>query len=174
MNPPAWSAVAWLHQPSRFARHQTDQVRHSATSPRGQFGGASEQYVGLSKISWEHSIEEGLVRGQGGKPLGRTRGQYTPGAVAITMRKSSAMALKNKLAAKSSDGKTFGEPIVPLVVQYLEPDDTPITVELNQCRLLKSSTANERGPDGAAEDLEFSTMEIVENGKRLFSDVVVG
>jgi hypothetical protein len=145
---------------------------HSWTSTKVTIDG--EQYVGLSKISWEHAIEEGLVRGQGAKPLGRTRGQYTPGTVAITMRKSSAMALKNNLAAKSSDGETFGEVVFPIVVQYLEPDDTPITVELNQCRLLKSSTANEQGTDASAEDLELSCIEIVENGKKLLADIVVG
>lgn len=132
-----------------------------------------EQYVGISKISWDHAVEEGLVHGQGGTPLGRTRGQYVPGTVSITMRKSSAIALKNNLAAKSSDGKTFGEVIFPIVVQYLEPDDTPITTELLQCRLLKSSTANEKGVDATAEELELSTMDIVENGKRLFRNIVL-
>lgn len=133
-----------------------------------------EQYVGISKISWDHAIEEGLVRGQGGKPLGRTRGQYVPGAVTLTMRKSSAMALKDKLAAKSSDGKTFGAVTFPVVVQYLEPDDTPITVELNSCRILKSTAANEQGADPTAEDVELSCLEVVENGKKLYSDIVVG
>lgn len=132
-----------------------------------------EQYAGLSKISWDHAIEEGLVRGQGGKPLGRTRGQYAPGTIALTLRKSSAQALKNNLAARSSDGRTFGGVTFPIVVQYLEPDDTQITVELNQCRILKIASANEQGADAATDDIEMSCLEIIENGKRLFSDVVV-
>lgn len=133
----------------------------------------SEQYAGLSKISWDHAIEEGTVRGQGGAPLGRTRGQYAPGTVAVTLRKSSALELKKRLAAKSPDGKTFGSVTFPIVVQYLEPDDTPITVELNRCRVLKSTTANEQGPDATADELEISCLEVVENGVRLFSDIVI-
>ena len=132
-----------------------------------------EQYVGMSKIAWGHAIEEGMVRGQGGKPLGRTRGQYTPEAVSITMRKSSAQVLKNNLAAKSSGGRTFGAVTFPIVVQYLEPDDTQITVELNQCRVLKVASANEQGTDPTADDIEISCLEVVENGKKLFSDIVV-
>ncbi|MBN8609142.1 MAG: hypothetical protein J0L92_01055 [Deltaproteobacteria bacterium] len=145
---------------------------HSWASTKTTLDG--EQYVGISKISWDHAIEEGLVRGQGGKPLGRTRGQYMPGAVTLTMRKSSAMVLKDNLAKKSSDGKTYGETEFPIVVQYLEPDDTPITVELNRCRFLKSTAANEQSADPTAEDIELSCLEVVENGKKLFSDIVVG
>lgn len=132
-----------------------------------------EQYVGITKIAWDHAIEEGIVKGQGGKPLGRTRGEYVPGTITITMRKSSAAKLKENLAKKSSDGQTFGTVVFPIVVQYLEPDDTPITVEINDCRILKPSTSNEKSPDPTMEDLEISCLEIVENGKRLFSDIVV-
>lgn len=132
-----------------------------------------EQYVGITKITWDHAIEEAFVNGQGGKPLGRTRGQYVPGTLAITLRKSSAATLKSNLAKKSSDGETFGSVVFPIVVQYLEPDDTPITVEINDCRILKASTSNEKNPDPTMEDLELSYLEIIENGKRLFSDIVV-
>lgn len=144
---------------------------HSWASTKATLDG--EQYAGLSKINWEHSIEESLVRGQGGKPLGRTRGQYVPGAVTLTLRKASALELKKRLAQKSADGKTFGAVTFPIVVQYLEPDDTAITVELNNCRILKTSTANEQGPDATAEEIEISCLEIVENGVRLYADVAI-
>lgn len=144
-------------------------LQHSWSSTKCKLDG--EQYAGLTKISWEHSIEEGMSRGQGAKPRGRTRGRYVPGAVSITMAKSSAQAFKAALAQKSKTGRSYGTVIFPITLQYLEPDDTPITVEFRDCRILKSTTANEEGADASMEDLEISTMEIIENGLSLVEDV---
>lgn len=144
---------------------------HSWSSTKITIDG--DQYVGITKISWDHAIEEGLVHGQGGKPLGRTRGKYAPGTVSVSMRKSSAMELRRRLASKSRDGKTAGEAVVPIIVQYLEPDDTAITVELRDVRLLKSSTSAEQNADASSEDLEFSCLAVFENGISLFSDIVL-
>jgi hypothetical protein len=131
----------------------------------------SEKYAGLTKISWEQSVEETMSRGQGPNPRGRTRGRYVPGTVSITMAKSSAQAFKAALAAKSSSGTAWATVVFPITLQYLEPNDTPITVEFIQCRLLKSSAANEEGPDPSQEDLEISTMKILENGLSAMDEV---
>lgn len=143
--------------------------QHSWSSTKCKIDG--EHYAGLTKISWDEAIEEGMARGWGPKPRGRTRGRYVPGQVSITMAKSSAQALKKALAQKSKGGKAYGTVVFPITLQYLEPDDTPITVEFRDCRILTASTANEEGADAAMEDLTISTMEILENGLSLMEDV---
>jgi hypothetical protein len=144
-------------------------LQHSWTSTECKIDG--EKYAGLTKISWEQSIEEAMSRGQGPFPRGRSRGRYVPGTVSITMAKSSAQALKVALAAKSRSGRAWGTVIFPITLQYLEPGDTPITVEFVDCRLLKSTSANEEGADPSQEDLEISAMRILENGLTAMDEV---
>lgn len=131
-----------------------------------------EQYAQISKISWEHSVEESLFYGQGTKPLGRTRGRYVPGAVSLTMSKASATKMKRNLRERAGVNSVT-EAIFPIVCQYLD-GDTAITVELRECRILKSSTSQEQGGgDAIVEEFEISTLEIIEDEEELISNIVL-
>lgn len=131
-----------------------------------------EPYVGVTKIKYSEKIERALVYGLGKsfKPIGMTRGKYSADA-SLTMRKHSAEALRKALAAKSSDGATFGEVAFQAVVSYSEPDSNqePIVVEINGCRIAGSGGDHSEGADGLEEEVPLTILNIVTNGRTLYS-----
>lgn len=127
---------------------------------------ADEFIYGYNAVSWAHKRDRQLFTGAGQDraPKGRTRGKYVPETLKVTCRRDSASYVKTLLAARASDGVSYGNPSdVPVVFQYVEDESNqlPVTVTFVDCALIgDNGNSEEDGPDMT--ELEFSVMRIEE------------
>lgn len=130
-----------------------------------------DRFFGFTSIGYTDSRERvkayGMGRAQG--PRGRTRGKYSVEPVTLTGHKGSMQQLRQALA-DAGDGESYGDTVFQIVVQYIEDDDTPITVELEDCVYTKTTTSEEEGPDPLTEDVEIDCLRIRRNGLVLFDN----
>jgi len=152
-----------------------DQIRvngnlHSWGSIVCKIGG--ERFFGFSAIKYADSRERVKAYGMGRHhaPRGRSRGKYSTEPVMLTGEKGSIQLLRKALADQASDGKSYGDVEFQIVVQYVESDDTPITVEIEDCVFTKNTTSDEEGPDPLKEEIEIDCMRIRRNGLVLFDE----
>jgi hypothetical protein len=133
---------------------------------------ANERYTGFTAVKFADSRERVKAYGMGRHhaPRGRSRGKYQVEPVGLTGWKSSVQALREALAQQASDGNSYGDVVFQVVVQYVEDDDTSITVELEDCVWTKNTTSDEEGPDPLSEEIEIDCMRIRRNGKVLFDE----
>lgn len=127
-------------------------------------------YSGITGIDYTDGRERAYAYGTGRHhaPRGKTAGKYTPEPCVITCWKSTAQAIRKDLAAQAADGVSYGNVVFPIVVQWIEPDDSVITDEILECHLTKNEQSTEEGPEGPNEKLTFMPMRIVRNGLALF------
>jgi hypothetical protein len=130
---------------------------------------AGERFSGISSISYSDKLETafGYGMGKAHKPRAQSRGKYSAEQVVIKAHTSTAQAIRDMLAERG-DGTSYGTVTVPMVLQYLETDDTPITVEFEDCRLVEDGSSDEEGADVLSVELKWSTFGIVRNGKTLY------
>lgn len=130
-----------------------------------------ERYFGFTGISFSDSRERVKAYGMGRHHAarGRSRGKYATEPVGITGWKGSIQTLRQALA-DAGDGESYGDTVFQVVVQYVEDDDTPITVELEDCVLTKNTTTDEEGPDPLKDEIEADCMRIRRNGLVLFDN----
>lgn len=130
-----------------------------------------DRFYGFTSIGYADSRERVKAYGMGRAhaPRGRSRGKYQTEPVTLTGWKGSVQQLRQALA-DAGDGESYGDTIFQIVVQYVEADDTPITVELEDCVFVKNTTSEEEGPDPLKEDIEIDCMRIRRNGLVLFDN----
>lgn len=126
-------------------------------------------YAGITAIEYADGIEAAHTYGMGRDhaPRGMTAGKYTPEDFVITCYASTAKAIRADLASKAQPGRGYGSVRVPIILQYIEPDDAVVTVEALEARLVKNEASNEEGPDGLSEKLTFKVMRYVRDGLSL-------
>lgn len=132
---------------------------------------AGERYSGISSISYSDKLETsfGYGMGKAQRPRAQSRGKYSAEQVVMKALASTAQALRDMLADRG-DGVAYGTVTVPIVLQYLEPDDTPITVEFEDCRLVEDGSSDEEGGDVLTAELKWTTFGIIRNGKTLYQE----
>jgi len=130
-----------------------------------------ERYYGFTSINYSDARERVKAYGMGRHhaPRGRSRGKYSVEPVQITGHKGSVQTLRKALA-DAGDGESYGDTEFQVIVQYIEKDDTPITVELDRCVWTKNTSSEEEGPDPLTEDFELDCMLIRRNGLTLFDN----
>ncbi len=130
---------------------------------------AGERYSGVSSISYSDKLETafGYGMGKAHKPRAQSRGKYSAEQIVMKVQTSTAQAIRDALADRG-DGTSYGTVVVPIVLQYLEPDDTAITVEFEDCRLVEDGSSDEEGADVLSVELKWSTFGIVRNGLTLY------
>lgn len=133
-------------------------------------------YSGITGIEYADGRERAYAHGIGRHrtPRGRTAGKYQPEPLVVTCWSSTAKAIRADLAAKASDKKSYGNVEVPIIVQYIEPDDAEITVEAIGCVLVKDESSDEEGPEGLNVKLTFSPMRLIRDGLSLFDQTEGG
>lgn len=144
-------------------------IAHSWGSTKLKIDG--ERYTGISSISYSDKLETafGYGMGKSHKPRSQSRGKYSAEQIVMKVQTSTAQAIRETLAEKG-DGISYGVVNVPIVLQYLEPDDTPITVEFEDCRLVEDGSADEEGSDVLTVEIKWSTFGIRRNGKTLYQE----
>lgn len=133
---------------------------------------SEERVFGFTSIGFGDSRERVKAYGMGRHhaPRGRSRGKYQTDPVSLEGWKGTIQQLRERLAAKASDGVSYGDVVFQIVVQYVEEDDTPITVELEDCVWTKNTTQDAEGPDPLKETIEIDCMRIRRNGLVLFDE----
>lgn len=131
-----------------------------------------EKFYGFTAIKYGDSRERAKAYGMGKHhaPRARTRGKYSTEPVGLTGPKSTVQALRDALAAKSQGGTSYGDVEFDVVVQFIETDDTPLTVEIEQCVWTKNTEGHEEGTDPLSDEIELDCMRIRRNGKVLFDE----
>ena len=79
-------------------------------------------FTGFTSISFADKRERVKAYGQGRHhaPRGRSRGKYTIEPVKLTGWKDSVQIFRTQLAARSPDGKSYGDVEFQIIVQYVE------------------------------------------------------
>lgn len=130
----------------------------------------AERYTGFTSISFADKRER--VKGYGAArhhaPVRRSRGKYTVDPVKLVGWKSSVGALRAALAARSSDGLSYGDVEFDVVVQYTEADEQPQTVHIERCVWASNSSSDEESADPLKEEIELDAMLIRRNDLVLF------
>lgn len=131
-----------------------------------------DRFHGFTSITYADKRERTLAHGMGRHqaPRGMSRGKYAPEPSTCKGFKSSVQALREKLAAGSSSGRAYGDTVFDVLIQYIEPGETPITVELERCRWTGNSSSEEESGDALTEEFTFQPMIIRRNGLVLFDD----
>jgi len=144
-------------------------IAHSWGSTKLKIAG--ERYSGIMSISYSDKLETafGYGMGKSQKPRSQSRGKYSAEQVTMKVQTSTAQAIRDQLAARGG-GLSYGTVLVPIVLQYLELDDSPITVEFEDCRLVEDGSSDEEGGDVLTVEIKFSTFGIRRNGKTLYSE----
>lgn len=144
-------------------------VSHSWGSSKFTLDG--ENYTGITSISYGDAleVEKGYGMGRAQKPRARSRGKYTPDNLVIKAQRSTAQAILDQLY-QTSGNRGAGLAEVPIVIQFIENEETPITIEIEDARLVKYSASDEEGPAILTDDLEFDVMAIRRNGVTLFEE----
>jgi hypothetical protein len=129
-----------------------------------------ERWYRLTSISYADKRERVKAYGQAKHqaPTGRSRGKYAVEPVKAGAPPGSFQLLRKLLATQAEDGVSYGDVPFDIVVQYIEADETPITVELIDCVWSGNTVSHEEGPDPLKEEVEFDCMRILRNGLTLF------
>lgn len=153
----------------------SDQIRVNGNilswgSIKMKFGG--EPFFGFTSVQYADKRERVFQWGMGKHhaPRARSRGKYTPEPGKLGGPKSTIQALREFLAAQSADGASYGDVHFDIVIQYVEADDLPITVELEDCVITGNSSNEEENPDPLKEEIEISYMKVRRNGVVLFDE----
>lgn len=132
----------------------------------------SDKYFGFKSLSYSDKRERVKSWGMGKHqaPRGRSRGKYTPDNVKLGGPKATIQELREALAAKSADGKSYGDVEFEIVTQYTESDEIPMTVEIERCVWAANSSSEEESADPLFEEIEIDCMKIRRNGLVLFDE----
>lgn len=147
-----------------------------------QFGWSSlklkidgEPFTGIKSIDYGDSVEQGLAYGMGRHfaPRGRTRGKYVPDPLVIEAFEASAQEIEN-LLDKKAGGRGIANVPVTIVIQFIERDETPVTVEALECTFVKNEVALAEGPDPSTRKITFQPMRYRRNGVALYDTTEAG
>ncbi len=127
-------------------------------------------YHGFTSIAYgdKRLRVKGYGMGRHHMPRGRSSGKYETDPVKLGGPKSTIQALRADLARRAPDRKSYGNVEFLIVVQYVEPDEAPMHVEIGRCVLVANSTTDEENADPKAEEVEIDCMWITRNGLTLF------
>jgi hypothetical protein len=130
----------------------------------------SERFTGFTAISFSDKRERVKAYGMGRShaPRGRSRGKYTVEPVKLTGWKESVQIFRQALASLAPDGASYGDVEFQCLVQYIEPSEAEIDIEIDRCVWMTNTSSDEENPDPLKEEVEFDAMLIRRNGLVLF------
>lgn len=129
-----------------------------------------ERYEGITGAKYDQKRIRTKVTGlnRHRRPKGRTRGNYEAGDATFTAYRATAQAIRDQIARLSSDGASYGDPEVPILIQYVEPGLAPIKDELVKCCIITDAGGTDDNADPLKEDVVFSVLSMKRNGKTLY------
>jgi hypothetical protein len=129
-----------------------------------------ERYYGFTAVAFgekrEYTKAYSMARHHA--PIGRPSGKYTAENVKVTGWKHSVLALKAALAAKSANQLAYGNVEFQGLLQYIEADQTEITINFDRLKWTANTVSHEEAPDSLKSEFELDCMMLRENGMTLF------
>lgn len=132
-----------------------------------------ERFTGVKSIAYGDKRERVKAYGMGRHyaPRGRTSGKYTIDPLKLSVFTGSAQLLRDLFASGATDGVSIGNVEASIVLQMIELNDTPVTVEFVSCVIIGIGNTHEENPDPTVEEWELDVMQILRNGESLFNQV---
>jgi hypothetical protein len=115
----------------------------------------NDEFFGFTGIDLEEKLTKGIAKALGQVPRGRGRGEYSVEGAVLKCHKDTAFALKERLALKSPDGKSFGNVPFFFSLQYIENDIT-VTEKLYECEIDGVKRSSAPGTDPLIEEIPIS------------------
>lgn len=122
-------------------------------------GQAAQIFIECTGIDYDDTVEEALMYGTDPAPLGRTRGQYQPGDVTVTVSKQTEAVLIDQL------GDGYFEKEINITVKYADTGLPLVVDTLERCRLVGAAQSHASGPDPLMTALKFKPLTVLRNGK---------
>jgi hypothetical protein len=134
-----------------------------------------EPFTGIKSIDYGDSVEQAFAYGMGRHyaPRGRTRGKYVPDPLVIEAFEASAGEIMSMLANKAGARGLSNVPVT-ITIQYIEKDESPVTVEALECTFVKNEVALAEGPDPSTRKVTFQPMRYLRNGVALYDTTEAG
>lgn len=133
---------------------------------------ADEPIYGYVSLSWTEKRErqKGYGAGKSRTPRGKSRGRYTTEPAKLVVWRDTWTEIKKMLAAKSSDGKSYGNVEFPMVLQYVEDESNqdPITVVFYECTIEGASNSTEEEGGNDKVEVTVAYQRVVENDLTLY------
>ncbi len=123
-------------------------------------------FTKLQSVSYNDSLEIGVLRGTSSKKLGRTRGEYDAQA-SIEVYKPDLPTLLAELAALGQGG--YGEAVFDITINYSEGVAALTTDALIGCRITNIEDDHSVGTDVLTSTLTIDVMELTRNGLSMTS-----
>lgn len=123
----------------------------------------AKPYTLITSISYQHSLEPGVLRGTSPHKLGRTRGQYEASG-SVTMYKAE---YKEMVRAIKLLNPTVGymEVEFPVTVTYQEVAAGELNIDkLLGCRITSAEHSSSEGSDPVMVSFDIDIMKIIEDG----------
>lgn len=113
----------------------------------------------VDDISYSHGVE-GINKqyGTSRQPISRTRGQYVPGEVSVTLH----LSAWNELRARF--GTAFMEKVFDVIVEYKEDGEAFVKDTLKGCKITNVNKSSSPGGDHVVVELTLDCMYVLENG----------
>lgn len=142
-------------------------IAHSWGSVKLRISG--ERFFGVTSISYGDKITTSFGYGMGAahRPRSQSRGKYEPSEISMKVETATAQLIRNMMANRGN-GVSYGIAQVPIVLQYLEPSDLPVTIKFDKCRLVEDTSSDEEGSDVMTVELKWTTFGVTRNGKTLY------
>lgn len=127
-------------------------------------GQAAQIFIECTGIDYDDSVEEALMYGTNPAPIGRTRGQYQPGEVTVTVSKQTEAVLIDQL------GDGYMEKEIDITVKYSDTGLPLVVDTLEKCRMVNAANSHASGPEPLVSALKFKPLTVLRNGKTPFID----
>jgi len=127
-------------------------------------GQAAQIFIEATGIDYDDTVEESLVYGTNPAPVGRTRGQYNPGEVTVTVSKQTEAVLVDQI------GDGFMEAEFDITIKYADTGLPLIVDTLERCRIVGLAQAHASGPEALVTELKMKPLTVLRNGKTPFAD----
>lgn len=135
---------------------------------------ADEPIYGYTSVGWAQKRErqKGYGAGKDRLPQGRTSGKMVYENLKIKVRRDTSSAIKAILAARATDGQSYGDADDALIVfQYVEEESNqdPILIEFTDSAYVGESNVSEEegGPDFVELEFDYQKLDETINGKKL-------
>jgi hypothetical protein len=135
-------------------------MRHDYSSVEFNINGV--RFNGVKSISYRHSLDPGVLRGNRAGIIGRTRGIYNAEG-SIELYRQEYETLITTLVLNPLVG--YFESQFDIVVSYSETFTALLTDKLIGCRLKSSENSHAEGNDPLSVSCDLSIMYLSENGK---------
>lgn len=120
------------------------------------------RFNGVKSITYRHSLDPGMLRGNRAGFIGRTRGSYTAEG-SIELYRAEYETLIASLTLNPLLG--YFEAQFDIEVSYSEAFSQLLTDKCIGCRLKSSEHSNSEGNDPSTVSCDLSIMYLLENGK---------